>query len=168
VVNCCHTAATEAGVVESVDNPTQEQEHQSFLSGEVGTLAHKPVCCLSKQQQVLWSELETQPKSRLKKCPIPQRGKFSLGESGSLAHKHVCRNFKVPDSLEPKLSAPGNPALQHKSLQAVCCHTAEAAEVQQSMQRLSIMHGWSRRIWFAMSVLRASKLSAACLRVVPT
>jgi hypothetical protein len=54
VVNCSLTAATEAaGVVESVDNPTQEQEHQSacfprqesFLSGETGTLAQKPAGC---------------------------------------------------------------------------------------------------------------------------
>jgi hypothetical protein len=58
VVSCCHTAKAEAGVVESTENSTQEQEHQS--------------------------------------------ARFSRQESF--------------------LSA-----LRHKSLQAVCCHTAEAS-----------------------------------------
>jgi hypothetical protein len=82
VVSCCHTAeaASAAGVVESTENPTQEQEHQS--------------------------------------ARFPRQETFLSGESGTLAHKHVCRNFKVPNSLEHKLCAPGNRALWHISMYA--------------------------------------------------
>jgi hypothetical protein len=65
----------------------------------------------------------------------------------------------VPDPLEPK----GIGHFGTKKLQAVCCHTAEAAEVQQSMQRLSIMHGWYRRMHMVCHVCLACKQTISCL-----
>jgi hypothetical protein len=117
---------------------------------------------VQKQQQVCGVNWKANQKAGYRKCPIPQRGKLSLWGIGHF-DAVVCSVTKVPDSLEQKLSAPGTWALQHKSLQAVCCHTAEAAEVQQSTQRLSIMHRWSRRMHVACNVSLACKQTISCL-----
>jgi hypothetical protein len=60
--------------------PTSPEQKVSSL-GRWALLAHKHVCCPSAEAAAgVWSELESQPKSRLQKVPdSPERKVVSLG-----------------------------------------------------------------------------------------